>query len=186
MRRPAELSSQSAIAAVILGLVWVVAFSGCATVEGSIKLSGGPLGERVLKADTCQSGVHHGFFGVDLYLNESSADHDQGEESGRYIEVNGAQRYLSDVADTSHPSRSLGTLKMRAASDMFHGPLVRLYDASFPGGYIEFTPAVCENLRVGAEDIGNKGSSMVGSIRMQCALANGTRAAGTITFEWCH
>jgi hypothetical protein len=163
--------------------------SGCATVEGAIKLRGGPLGELEFKPSSCKSGQHYNFLGADLFAASSdSPSAKTGAQQPTFRVVNGV--VIKDpVAPSSQeePQRP-GTL--RIINDVIHGPLLRYFDPRLTDGYLQFTPEVCKQLRVDAEnaepaDHNRSLYSTRGAIRLQCDLPDGTSASGALSFEGC-
>jgi hypothetical protein len=90
--------------ALCLGLFLLASAPGCRTLEGSVRISGGPLGDRVLQAEECSSGRHRGFFGVDVYMTAASAEQSAPEPQAHYVRINGRARFLEDA--TLGPARA--------------------------------------------------------------------------------
>lgn len=163
---------------------------GCATVDGALKLHGGPLGELEFKPGSCKSGQHYNFLGADLFAaNKKSSPSEASAQQPTFRVVNGV--VLKDpVAANSDEDPGKGG-KLRIINDVVHGPVVRYFDPRLTGGYLQFTPELCKRLTVDAENTESMYRSHAlyvatsGSMRLQCELPDGTSASGVLSFEGC-
>lgn len=164
--------------------------AGCGTVEGTLKLRGGPLGELEFKPGSCKSGQHYNFLGADLFAaNQASSPAKASAPQPTFRVVNGAVIKDPAAPDSDEQPVKRGTL--RIINDVVHGPVVRYFDPRMGGGYLQFTPEVCQRLTVDAENAESNYrthfiyGSTSGSMRLQCDLPDGTSASGALSFVGC-
>lgn len=164
-------------------LAW--SLPGCVTVEGTLKLSGGPLGELEFKPTTCKSGQHLNFLGADLFAaqGEDPAASTKTEVAAFRV-VNGVVLHNPGLREDRPESNNESYL--RIINDVVRGPLVRFSDARLATGYLQFTPELCQVLSVSAEHRLSRPQSTEGALHLQCALPDGTRASGELFFQQCY
>lgn len=160
--------------------------TGCVSVEGTLKLSGGPLGGLVFKPNICKSGQHYNFLGADLFEHEEEPASAARTQADTFRVVNGVVMRNPVVRDDS-PTPSNESY-LRVINDVVNGPLVRFADPRLATGYLQFTPDVCQVLSVYAyvERRLSRYPSTEGTVHMQCALPDGTNASGALSFQQCY
>lgn len=169
--------------------------AGCATIDGAIKFHGGPLGELEFKPVACKSGQHYNFLGADLFAASPNGPLAKtSPEQPAFRVVNGVvikEKEKEPVVPSSDEELRYNAGTLRIINDVVRGPLVRYFDPRLSGGYVQFTPEVCKQLRVDAENAEpiNRYQSLYsatrGTMRLQCDLPDGTSASGALSFEGC-
>ncbi len=145
--------------ALVAGAVYMFAFKGCSSIEGSFTAAGAPLGDFTFTPAQCRSGQRMSFFGAALL--------GKGEQDGAILVIEDAVRGKIVKVEVPGSCEPPDYEKCRV---------------------VEIVPSQCETFKLAVSRTGilvNDIRLVEGSLTLKCAFKEGGTASADLVFTRC-